>query len=408
MTTKVSIMRRWVEPVPRGPDGQPIPKAQWPRKRRHVWVVRWFAPDGTRPQVTCQTKQEAERIQAEKAKAFDETPTGRTRPRKVTVGEFVTEFLDMRTGARGQRLAAASWREARTALRRFEAFVGASKRLDHVTRADVMRFLVELRKTRRKGKPLSPATTNKTKGYCKAAFTVATEHLQYIRVNPFTGVKDDKVTRKTVRYVSRDELCALLEATQSRRDPLWWRTFIALCYTAGLRLNEAMNLTWREIDFEHDRIELRAKPDVGNLIEWQPKGRKDRTIPIPTMTVDLLVELQTRGDGNGPYVLVDDARLNAMVAARQCGTKSEGQAILNNVRRAWQGLCKRAGVGHTTMHDLRRSAITNWARALPIHIVQELAGHVDIKTTQRFYLAFTEADMATARRATEEALREDV
>jgi len=52
-----------------------------------------------------------------------------------------------------------------------------------------------------------------------------------------------------------------------------------------------------------------------------------------------------------------------------------------------------------TFHDLRRSCITNWAKVLPIHVVQELAGHSDIKTAQRHYLAVREDDMEAARQA---------
>lgn len=46
MTRKISIHRWWLEPVPVDPDGTPIPKEQWPRKRRHCWVFRWFGTDG--------------------------------------------------------------------------------------------------------------------------------------------------------------------------------------------------------------------------------------------------------------------------------------------------------------------------------------------------------------------------
>ncbi|MFC1737588.1 hypothetical protein ACFL1G_00880 [Planctomycetota bacterium] len=39
------------------------------------------------------------------------------------------------------------------------------------------------------------------------------------------------------------------------------------------------------------------------------------------------------------------------------------------------------------MQDFRRSCITNWVRELPIHVVQKLAGHSDIKTTRLYYLS---------------------
>jgi len=52
-----------------------------------------------------------------------------------------------------------------------------------------------------------------------------------------------------------------------------------------------------------------------------------------------------------------------------------------------------------TLHDLRRSAITNWAQTLPIQVIQQLAGHSDINTTRKYYLAVTPEDMVSADKA---------
>ena len=57
---------------------------------------------------------------------------------------------------------------------------------------------------------------------------------------------------------------------------------------------------------------------------------------------------------------------------------------------------KRAGVAKCTLHDLRRSAITNWAQALPIQAVQQFAGHSNITTTKKYYLAVRKEDVEKA------------
>jgi integrase len=58
----------------------------------------------------------------------------------------------------------------------------------------------------------------------------------------------------------------------------------------------------------------------------------------------------------------------------------------------------RAGVAKCTLHDLRRSAITNGAGQLPIQLVQELAGHSDIATTRKYYLTVRSEDMLSANK----------
>ena len=48
------------------------------------------------------------------------------------------------------------------------------------------------------------------------------------------------------------------------------------------------------------------------------------------------------------------------------------------------------------IHDLRRSAITNWPQSLPIQVVQALAGHSNIATTRKYYLAVRFENIASA------------
>jgi len=51
-----------------------------------------------------------------------------------------------------------------------------------------------------------------------------------------------------------------------------------------------------------------------------------------------------------------------------------------------------SGIADCTLHDLRRSAITNWAQQLPIQVVQQLAGHSNITATIEYYLAVRPED----------------
>ena len=91
---------------------------------------------------------------------------------------------------------------------------------------------------------------------------------------------------------------------------------------------------------------------------------------------------------------------------RQVAAKARhpGQDLVNNWLRRVKTLCRRAGVGLYTLHDLRRSCITNWARHLAIHIVKKLAGHSDIQTTQQYYLSVQEDDLEKARQVQSEIL----
>jgi len=71
-----------------------------------------------------------------------------------------------------------------------------------------------------------------------------------------------------------------------------------------------------------------------------------------------------------------------------------------NVKKLGSGLHgqSRSDVTECTLHDLRRSVITNWASHLPIQVVQQLAGHSDISTTRKYYLTVRPEDMVSANK----------
>jgi len=61
-------------------------------------------------------------------------------------------------------------------------------------------------------------------------------------------------------------------------------------------------------------------------------------------------------------------------------------------------MVRRAGIAPCTLHDLRRSCITNWARELPAHVAQRLSGHSSLETTVKYYLTVREEDLERARK----------
>jgi hypothetical protein len=71
-------------------------------------------------------------------------------------------------------------------------------------------------------------------------------------------------------------------------------------------------------------------------------------------------------------------------------------AMVNNMSGYFDAIRCRAKVAKYTMHDLWRSAITNWTQRLPIQVVQVFAWHSSITTTRKYYLAIGAEDLALA------------
>jgi len=100
-----------------------------------------------------------------------------------------------------------------------------------------------------------------------------------------------------------------------------------------------------------------------------------RMIPFPSQTVNLLAAWQSVAPEGCPYVFMEQARWDYYRRQIQADGWRAGQDLVNNLLRRFKTICRRAGAGPYTLHDIRRSCITNWAKHLPIYVVQQLAGH---------------------------------
>lgn len=158
-----------------------------------------------------------------------------------------------------------------------------------------------------------------------------------------------------------------------------------------------MNLTWKDVDFERGVLHVDRRTRSRYVQAWDPKDGEHRSIPLPAQAVDLLAAWQSAAPETCPYVFMPHVRWAYYRERVEGGSWREGQDLVNNQLRRFKTICRHAGVGPYTLHDLRRSCITNWARHLPIHVVQQLAGHSDIQTTKDYYLSVPREIQARVR-----------
>ena len=133
---------------------------------------------------------------------------------------------------------------------------------------------------------------------------------------------------------------------------------------------------------------------VENSNGWPRRPKEFPLLMTPTeaaqflrldQTTQLLADLQVQSEEGHPYIFISAQRLQRILCRREIGNWSPTSEVVNNLARDFGVVRQRAGVEKCTLHDLRRSAITNWAQKLPIQVVQQLAGHSDITTTRKYY-----------------------
>ena len=242
---------------------------------------------------------------------------------------------------------------------------------------------------------ISVATANKDIRTLRRVFNLAISPREYLREgeNPFRGIRQRKITPGAIRYVSPAEFQRLSGACKN----LWWSAFLSIAYGSGLRCDEIVNLGWCDIDFANETIAVRAKKKGLGVLEWEPKGRKNRVVPMSDETCELLKRRQVLAGKGDFYLFLSLKRVMHIASRRQKGTWKAQSALVNNFGRDFGVIRRRAGLQDCSVHDLRRSAITNWSQVLPIQVVQEMAGHENIETTRKYYLTVRPEDFEAAR-----------
>ena len=382
-TKKVGIYRKWHGPIPLDDSDRPLPKSEWPRKRPFRWAVRWFGVDGNRYSKSFRNRKEAE--------AFAETKQAEIRdgkgdpPPDITLKAYRKEHREVMQG----HVATSTLNLHLKALELLAQQVGWDRPLHKVSVCDVERF-----RATRLAADLASSSVNREIRTLKRLFNLAVVR-GYLGPgqNPCLTLTRIKVARRQPAYCSPEEFEALI-----RRAPdLRWRTFLVVIYATGLRLREAANLTWKDIDFQAGQVHVARKDERDGVQPWQPKDHEKRSVPLPEPAVALLAQWHAAAPEGCPYIFMDQERwayYRQQVAAKAW---RPGQDLVNNLLRRFKTICRRAGVGPYTVHDLRRSCITNWAKHLPRHVTQKLVGHSDIQTTETYYLSVQEDDLAKAR-----------
>lgn len=383
-TEKVGIYRKYHGPVPINRNCKPLPKGEWPRKRASRWAVRWFGSNGKRYSKSFETRKEAENFA--ESKQSDIRRGKPDPPPQITLRQFYEEHLELMKG----NVARSTLQMQLRAMEFLAGCVGWTCNMKQITSRDIERFRAARLKT-----GISPSISNRESRTLKRLFNIAIVRGYLTKGNnPCIGIPMIKLAPKKPRYCSPQEFLTIYRAAPDT----YWKSFLVTAYTTGLRLQELLNLTWADIDFEDAKMHITGKSESGWVQRWQPKGYEMRTTPLSEQAVNLLTAWQSVAPENCPYVFMEQERWNYYQQQVSEGNWLQGQSLVNNVLRRFKTICRKAGVGPYSIHDLRRSCITNWAKHLPIHVVQQLAGHSDIRTTQEYYLSVQTEDIKKAQR----------
>jgi integrase len=197
----------------------------------------------------------------------------------------------------------------------------------------------------------------------------------------------------------------------NKKRSVKWDLLITVALATAMRRAELLNYTWGDVDFDAQTIEVNPKQNTKETWEWLIKDADYRTLPLTEEIVQMLADHQAQQPERYPYVFVPTARYdyikNVLRPKGEWTLTDSRLKVVNNFRRQFNKILRKAGVKKGAFHDFRRTAISMWlANGMSEHDVMVLAGHASFATTHKFYLAVADDIVYRARIATAQGLRQ--
>jgi integrase len=184
-----------------------------------------------------------------------------------------------------------------------------------------------------------------------------------------------------MKFLSIDQARAVLAAAADEPVYALYATILSL----GLRLGEALGLSWQDVDFTKGSINvwhaLQRVKGVMTLLEPKTEGSQ-REIDLPAVTIAALREHRI-GQEHAREWAGSVGNKWDLVFTTPKGTPFDERGVL---RRFQERILVKAKVPKMRIHDLRHSAIAILlAQGVNARAISELLGHSSVAFTLQVY-----------------------
>ena len=279
---------------------------------------------------------------------------GLPKPRKEvpTLEEFAPRFVEGHARANRHKPSGIAAKE--TILRVHLLPLLGKRRLDQIANEDIQRLKHRLRQK-------APKTVNNVLTTLSKLLSVAAEW-DVVDSLPCT-IKLLKTPKSSIAFHDFGDYERLVVGAQAVDANA--HLIVLLGGEAGLRCGEMMALERRDVDLERGQLTVRRSEWKGHVTA--PKGGRIRHVPLTNRLAAAL--------GSGRHL-----------RGRRVLTESNGRSLTQKrVQARVRWAARKAHLEHEGVHILRHTFCSHLAmRGAPARAIQELAGHQDLSTTQRY------------------------
>ncbi len=271
------------------------------------------------------------------------------------------------------------------------AYFGDKKKLAQIDAEAIKRYIKYLRteaKTKAGG-PLSAATIQHHFATLRNVLEYA-KRFHYIKYDPCQDLSQkEKPHRenKKIDFLTPEQAQKFMAALNT--EPMYWRCFMNVLITTGLRRGEAVGLQWGDIN--RDKLEITVQRNVtmdknaeSKVHIGSTKTKEARVVPVSMRVYSMLMQFKAEQDKKYGTLMP-----NAFIF---CSGSNPYAPIYPTVPTRWQRrFVERHNLPKMSPHDLRHTAATLALESgADLKQIQELLGHKDPSTTMSFYAGVTE------------------
>lgn len=278
--------------------------------------------------------------------------------RSVSLGDLKTSdptleslLINYTNAVEGRGISEKSVDEKHTVFAAFGKHIGPERTVRSITYGEVERFLLGIAKDK------SGSRANRYRCHIVAAYAWGMKALRLPGPNPWV-VEKFKAVKSARQVPTLDEFWKVYEAAAP--DPQWQRLLLTLLHTAA-RINEALCLTWDDVDFANGKVRLWTSKRSG--------GRECNLLPMTDELAATLKEQRRFVELRSDYVFIN----------------GDTQTRYYDLHRGMNALCKRAGVRWFGFHGIRHLSASVLDNAgLPLRVIQGMLRHKNSATTSRY------------------------
>lgn len=270
------------------------------------------------------------------------------------------------------------------------AYFGRKKQLTQIDTESVKRFIGYLNKEARtqKGEPYSAETRVHVYNALRNILNYA-KRMHYIKNNPCDDLLEKEKPhkeKKAIDFLDPEQAREFLYYLDS--EPFFWRVFVNVLLTCGLRRGECVGLQWRDIDDINPNeptlsISRNVTIDRNSPEKYSigtTKTGVDRVIPLSSRVYGLLMDLKHEREEQLQAELSPDTFIF-------CRDGEPLKPLYPTSPTKWlRRFVERHDLPDISPHDLRHSAATIAMEAgASLKQVQQLLGHSNATVTMQFY-----------------------